>query len=33
LNCTIPAFVKRSVGSFAGTRGLEATTVWPCRRK
>jgi hypothetical protein len=29
LNCTIPELVKSSVGSFAGTSGLEATTAWP----
>jgi len=29
LNCTMPELVKSSVGSFAGTSGLEATTAWP----
>ena len=29
MNCTIPALVKSSVGSFAGTSGLEGTRVCP----
>jgi hypothetical protein len=29
LNWTIPAFVKNSVGSFAGMRELLLTLVWP----
>jgi len=29
LNCTIPEFVNSSVGSFAGTSGLDATIAWP----
>src|ERR1700675_3994225 len=33
LNWTMPALVKRSVGSWAGTRGDERTTVCPWRRK
>ncbi|MCY1233471.1 hypothetical protein D9M72_460150 [compost metagenome] len=29
LNCTMPELVNSSVGSFAGTRLDERTTVWP----
>src|SRR5579875_2743153 len=29
----MPAFVKRSVGSFPGTSGLDGTIVWPRARK
>src|SRR5688500_3323216 len=33
LNWFIPAFVKSNVGSFAGSKGLERTRVWPLRSK
>src|SRR3990172_2873878 len=33
LNCTMPALVNSRVGSWAGTRGDERTTVCPWRRK
>jgi hypothetical protein len=29
LNCTMPELVNMSVGSLPGTKGLDATTVWP----
>jgi hypothetical protein len=33
LNCTMPELVNISVGSLPGTKGLEATTVWPLEAK
>src|SRR5215469_12014263 len=33
LNCTMPALVNMSVGSFRGTSGLDGTCSWPFFRK